>query len=193
MHWIRISLSNMGGNYPNDVAGSEDHRLSSLRSSLISPNPAYLAQQQQAQQQWLQADNHTSSWNTADTSFDFNNQYPHYQQEQQWVAGQYTQSDKHRLTPSQSSYWGGYDTQGDQGFASSRLDMMAVDQTNADLQSKNNKVRIRSTFSVLSLCLYFCLWAKEKANLWNLSILGRDWCQYPKKQLPIIQETRRFW
>lgn len=130
----------MGGNYPDDVVGPEDQRLSSLRSSLISPNAGYLAQQQQSQQHWQQ-DDHAPSWNTADTSFGFNTQYPHYQQQQQWMVGQYAQPDEQGFMP-QQAYWGGYDPQGQQMLASSGPGAMVIDQTNSDLQSNSNQVRL---------------------------------------------------
>lgn len=118
--------------YSSDINGPEDQRLSSLRSSLISPGPAYLAQQQ-----WHQGD-HASSWNTTDT-----NQYPHYQHQQQWMVGQYAPAGEESFVP-QHGYWGGYELQGQQMLGSSEHGTMIMDQANADLSSKNNKVGARS-------------------------------------------------
>lgn len=127
----------MRKNYRSDMGVPEDQRLSSLRSSLISPNPAYLAQQQQ----WNQGD-HSSSWSVTDGDFGPNNQYPNYEQQQQWIIDQYAPAREQSFVD-QRGYWGGHEPHGQQMLGNSDQDAMVVDQTNSGFQSNNNKVRAR--------------------------------------------------
>ncbi|KAK2762077.1 hypothetical protein FQN54_001084 [Arachnomyces sp. PD_36] len=112
----------MGSNYPSDGMESEDQRLSSLRNSLISPHPAYMAQQPQGQQQW-QGGNHSTSWDSADPQYAYHNQYPYYQQQQQhhqWILGQYAQPGEQEYM-AQQGYWGGYEPQGQDGNPDNKM------------------------------------------------------------------------